>query len=45
MSDVKWNYRSLHDAVYAIIHAGEEVKRRYLDVEEDRAIKRNGDII
>ncbi len=37
-------YSTLHEAVYATIHAGEEFKRRYLDVREDNAMKENGDI-
>lgn len=37
-------YSTLHDCVYACIHAGEEFKRRFLDVREDEAIKSNGDI-
>ncbi len=45
MSDVTWSYKSLHDAVYAIIHAGEEAKRRFLDIKEDESITKNGDII
>ncbi len=44
MSDVEWNYKNLHDAVYAIIHAGEETKRRFLDTKEDESLKKNGDI-
>ncbi len=44
MKDVDWNYKNLHDAVYAIIHAGEEAKRRFLDVREDVALGKNGDI-
>ncbi len=38
------NYANLHDAVYAIIHVGEEIKRRFLDRREDYARKENGDI-
>ncbi len=44
MSDIDWKYKNLHDAVYAIIHAGEEARRRFLDVREDEALKKNGDI-
>ncbi len=44
MKDVEWNYKNLHDAVYGIIHAGEEAKRRFLDVREDEALGKNGDI-
>jgi len=37
------NYVNLHDAVYAAHHAGDEFKRRYLDVREDRAANQNGE--
>ena len=45
MIDKEYRYSTLHDCVYACIHAGEEFKRRYLDKREDEAIKENGDII
>ncbi len=44
MSDIEWKYGDLHDAIYAIIHAGEEAKRRFLDIREDIALGKNGDI-
>ena len=37
-------YATLHDVVYAVIHAGEEFKRRFLDKREDQARQQNGDI-
>ena len=37
-------YSTLHEVVYAVIHAGEEYKRRYLDVRENEAKEVNGDI-
>lgn len=37
-------YSTLHEVVYAVIHAGEEYKRRYLDKREDQALDQNGDI-
>lgn len=39
-----FRYSTLHDCVYAVIHTGEEFKRRYLDKREDDAKKQNGDI-
>ena len=39
-----WRYALLHDCVYAVIHAGDEFRRRYLDKREDKAIEENGDI-
>lgn len=39
-----FRYTNLHDCTYAAIHAGEEFKRRFLDVRENQAIKSNGDI-
>jgi len=44
MSTREYRYSNLHEAVYATIHAGEEFKRRYLDLREDKAIIENGDI-
>ncbi len=44
MSDITYNYANLHNAIYAIIHAGEEAKRRFLDKKEDIALGKNGDI-
>ena len=37
-------YSTLHDTVYAVIHAGEEFKRQRLDKREDTAIQENGSI-
>lgn len=39
-----YRYTTLHDAVYAAVHAAHEFERRYLDKREDEAIKENGDI-
>ena len=44
MSTREYRYSNLHEAVYAAIHAGEEFKRRYLDLREDKAVIENGDI-
>ena len=44
MSTHEYRYSDLHDCTYAVIHAGEEFKRRYLDKREDQAINDNGDI-
>ncbi len=44
MKDIDRSYKNLHDAVYAIIHAGEETKRRFLDTKENESLKKNGDI-
>ncbi len=44
MLNRKNSYTDLHNAVYAIVHVGEEVKRRFLDVREDEAMEENGDI-
>ena len=45
MSTREKRYTTLHDCVYAAIHAGEEYKRRYLDKREDEAREINGDVI
>lgn len=37
-------YATLHDCVYAVAHASDEFRRRYLDKREDEAMKINGDI-
>ena len=44
MSNKKYNYSNLHDAVYGCIHVGDEFRRRYLDEREDEARLNNGDI-
>lgn len=44
MSTRAYRYSTLHDCVYAVIHAGEEYKRRYLDKRENEARETNGDI-
>jgi len=43
MSTREVRYSNLHDAVYGVIHAGEEYKRLHLDKREDIAIKENGE--
>lgn len=44
MSTREFRYSPLHACTYAIIHAGEEFKRLYLDKRENTAKKKNGDI-
>lgn len=44
MSTRENRYTNLHDCVYAVVHAGEEFRRRFLDKREDDAILENGDI-
>lgn len=44
MSTREQRYSTLHDCVYATIHAGEEFKRRFLDKREDHVRQKNGDI-
>jgi len=44
MSDKDFKYSTLHDCVYASIHCGDEFRRRFLDVREDDARKKNGDV-
>jgi hypothetical protein len=39
-----FKYTELHEAVYGVIHAGEEFKRQNLDKREDQAKEMNGDI-
>ena len=40
----KYRYNILHAVTYAVIHAGEEFKRRFLDKREDEARETNGDV-
>ena len=44
MSTREYKYNNLHNAIYAAIHAGEEFKRRFLDLRENQAMIENGDI-
>lgn len=44
MSTRQQRYTDLHLCTYATIHAGDEFRRRYLDVRESNAKKTNGDI-
>jgi hypothetical protein len=37
-------YTTLHDCVYAVQHASDEFRRRFLDKREDEARETNGDI-
>ena len=37
-------YSTLHEAVYAVTHAADEFRRRFLDKREDKARQENGDI-
>jgi predicted MarR family transcription regulator len=37
-------YSTLHEVVYAVIHCGDEFRRRYLDKREDDARETNGDV-
>jgi len=45
MDGKEYRYSNLHDVVYAAIHCGDEFRRLYLDVREDKAREKNGDII
>lgn len=44
MSNREYRYSTLHDCVYAVAHASDEFRRRYLDKREDEALASNGDI-
>jgi hypothetical protein len=44
MNDKEYRYSSLHDIVYAGIHASHEFERKHLDIRENRACEENGDI-
>lgn len=44
MSNREMRYSTLHDCVYAVAHASDEFRRRYLDKREDEAKEANGDI-
>ena len=37
-------YSTLHDATYALQHASDEFRRRFLDERENFALSQNGDI-
>ncbi|MEK6880100.1 MAG: hypothetical protein AABY22_10850 [Nanoarchaeota archaeon] len=37
-------YSTLHDCTYAVQHASDEFRRRYLDIREDSALLENGDV-
>ena len=44
MNSREARYSTLHDCVYAVQHASDEFRRRYLDKREDEALNINGDI-
>lgn len=44
MKDKEKKYSTYHDTTYAAIHCGDEYRRRYLDLREDKAIQENGDV-
>jgi len=44
MKDRDFKYSNLHDTVYAAMHCADEFRRRYLDVRENEALEKNGDI-
>ena len=44
MTNRDFNYSNLHDTVYAAQHCVDEYRRRFLDVREDAAREKNGDI-
>jgi hypothetical protein len=44
MSTREQRYSTLHDCAYAVQHASDEFRRRYLDKREDQALSENGDI-
>jgi len=44
MENKEYRYSTLHDTVYAAIHAGHEFERRFLDKREDEALLENGDV-
>jgi len=37
-------YTNYHDAVYGSMHCADEYRRRYLDIREDEAKAKNGDV-
>lgn len=37
-------YSQIHDTVYAVIHAGEELRRRVMDPYEEEKCHENGDV-
>jgi hypothetical protein len=45
MTDREVRYSTLHDCVYAVAHASDEFRRRYLDIRENEALEKNGDIV
>jgi len=44
MADKPRRFLTLSDATYAAIHVGDEFRRRFLDVRENAARKKNGDV-
>lgn len=45
MANRENRYSTLHDCSYAVQHASDEFRRRYLDARENLAMTENGDII
>jgi hypothetical protein len=39
-----FKYSTLHEAVYSAMHVADEFRRRYLDVRENEAREKNGDV-
>ena len=44
MKSREFRYTPLHNCVYAVMHCADEFRRRFLDVREDEARNKNGDI-
>jgi hypothetical protein len=44
MKNRKFCYTELHDTVYGCQHVSDEFRRNYLDVRENEAKEKNGDI-
>jgi len=44
MTDKRMRYSTLHDCTYAVQHASDEFRRRFLDAREDDARRENGEI-
>ena len=44
MSTRKQRYTFLHDCCYAVMHCADEFRRRFLDIRENNAREKNGDI-
>ena len=44
MKKREFRYSILHDVAYAAIHCGDEFRRRFLDIRENDAREKNGDV-